>query len=305
MPGPTGVLALDKPPGITSHGVVAVIRRTLRTRKVGHAGTLDPMATGLLLIGVGSATRLLGYLARSDKEYLATVRLGAATVTDDAAGEVRYRADPARVNALQSAHVHSAIDRLSGQILQVPSAVSAIKVSGTRSYARVRAGEEVSLAARPVEVTAFDVLAERAGDGWLELDVRVACSTGTYIRALARDLGEDLQVGGHLTRLRRTRIGSWQVSDAIDLDALQADPAPLNYLVGLGKAAAASLPVQVVDESLASHVRHGRPIPWPTQAPASTGGMDAPIAIMDSNGSLLALAHRDGTQARYLAVLAT
>lgn len=217
---PAGVVVVDKPGGWTSHQVVGRCRRLLGTRKVGHAGTLDPMATGVLVVGVGRATRLLGQLALTDKAYDATIRLGQATVTDDAEGEITSAAGAAKVS---DTAVEAAIAPLRGPIEQVPSAVSAIKVDGVRSYARVRSGEDVALAARPVTVTRFDVLARRdatATDGTpvVDLDVAVECSSGTYIRALARDLGATLGTGGHLTALRRTRVGPFTLAEAQGLD---------------------------------------------------------------------------------------
>lgn len=211
----TGILLVDKPGGITSHDAVARVRKLAGTRKVGHAGTLDPMATGLLVLGVDSSTRLLTYLVGLDKEYEATIRLGFATTTDDAEG------DPlgpvAETAELADADILRAIEPLTGAIEQVPSSVSAISVDGRRSYDRVRAGEEVVLPARSVTVSAFELLSVRR-DGGLELDVRVECTSGTYIRALARDLGASLGVGGHLTALRRTRVGPFSVGEAGPLD---------------------------------------------------------------------------------------
>lgn len=290
---------IDKPAGLTSHDVVARVRRILRTRKVGHAGTLDPMATGLLLVGVGQATRLLGYLARADKEYLATIRLGASTITDDAEGEVLQVGEPERVARLGPVQIESAIDRLTGAIMQVPSSVSAIKVDGERSYARVRTGMTVALAARPVRVDAFEVHRVRPAPPWLDLDVRVACSSGTYVRALARDLGQALGVGGHLTSLRRMRIGAWQIDQAIGLAALAADPSPADRVLAIGQAAERSFPVVVVEGALVSDVRHGRPIPLDAGSPQD------PVALLDGSGGLLALAFGDDSRARYLAVFAS
>ena len=213
----SGILLVDKPAGITSHDVVSRVRKLAGTRKVGHAGTLDPMATGLLILGIDASTRLLTYLVGLDKEYLATIRLGFATTTDDAEGEpVGQTVDASGVSADA---IRAAILPLSGPISQVPSSVSAIKVDGRRSYDRVREGEDVTLPAREVTVTAFDVIEQRPG----ELDVRIACSSGTYVRALARDLGAALGVGGHLTALRRTRVGPFLVADAGSLgDTLMA-----------------------------------------------------------------------------------
>jgi len=204
----SGILLVDKPGGITSHDVVSRVRKLAGTRKVGHAGTLDPMATGLLILGIDSSTRLLTYLVGLDKEYLATIRLGFATTTDDANAVVRTL--PVDASGITADVLTAAIRPLTGVISQIPSSVSAIKVDGQRSYDRVRAGEEFTLAAREVTVTVFDVLETRPG----ELDVRVECSSGTYIRALARDLGAALGVGGHLTSLRRSRIGPFSIDEA-------------------------------------------------------------------------------------------
>jgi tRNA pseudouridine55 synthase len=204
----SGILLVDKPGGITSHDVVARVRKLAGTRKVGHAGTLDPMATGLLVLGIDSSTRLLTYLVGLDKEYFATIRFGFATTTDDAEGEP---IGPVSENVVFTpARLAAAIKPLTGDIEQVPSSVSAIKVDGKRSYDRVREGEEVVLKPRAVTVGVFEVLAIRGA----EVDVRVECTSGTYIRALARDLGAALGVGGHLTALRRTRVGPFDVGDA-------------------------------------------------------------------------------------------
>jgi tRNA pseudouridine55 synthase len=216
----SGVLLVDKPQGITSHDAVSRTRKAIGTRRVGHAGTLDPMATGLLVLGVNGATRLLTWVVGLDKEYTATIRLGAGTNTDDAEGELGPRSDTAGVT---DGAVAAGVAALTGAILQRPSSVSAIKVDGRRAYTLVREGEEVVLAQRPVTISEFEVLEARrvsAGstDEWLDLDVRVVCSSGTYIRALARDLGDGLGVGGHLTALRRTRIGPFGVEGASGLD---------------------------------------------------------------------------------------
>ncbi|HWT32259.1 MAG TPA: tRNA pseudouridine(55) synthase TruB, partial [Microbacterium sp.] len=209
--GPTGILLVDKPGGMTSHDVVARSRRALNTKKIGHAGTLDPMATGLLILGVGPATRLLTYLVGLGKTYEATIRLGVATDSDDADGRITATADAAHVTGAQ---IDAGVVQLTGPISQVPSTVSAIKVDGRRAYDLARAGEDVQLKARDVVVSRFEVLARRPGDGVIDLDVVVDCSSGTYIRALARDLGAGLGVGGHLTALRRTRIGPFAVAEA-------------------------------------------------------------------------------------------
>lgn len=210
----SGILLLDKPAGLTSHDVVSQVRRLAGTRKVGHAGTLDPMATGLLVLGLNSSTRLLTYLVGLDKEYTATIRLGQASSTDDAEGELGPAAATA---AVSEDAIAAGIRALTGPIEQVPSSVSAIKVDGRRAYDRARAGETVELKARPVTVREFEILGIRRSEH-LDVDVRVVCSSGTYIRALARDLGAGLGVGGHLTALRRTLVGTFAVTDASTLD---------------------------------------------------------------------------------------
>ena len=213
----SGILLVDKLGGITSHDVVSRARRALGTRKVGHAGTLDPMATGLLILGVDSSTRLLTYLVGLTKQYTATIRLGQSSTTDDADGDLSESMD---ATGLTRAQLDTGIAALTGEIAQVPSTFSAIKVDGRRSYERARSGEEVALAARTVTVSRFEVLAERRRDPFLDLDVVVECSSGTYIRALARDLGAALGVGGHLTALRRTAVGPFEVADAVPADAI-------------------------------------------------------------------------------------
>ena len=247
-----GILLVDKPAGMTSHDVVARARRALGTRKIGHAGTLDPMATGLLVLGVGSATRLLHYLVGLDKEYVATIRLGWATATDDAEGE------PLTAGAFVDPgdrEILAAMGHLTGSIEQVPSSVSAIKVKGVRAYQRVRDGEAVELAARRVQVSVFDRVARRAGVGWVDLDVRVVCSSGTYIRALARDVGVALGTGGHLTSLRRTRVGEFAVGEASGIEEM----AP-HVLIEAADAARRALPVVAVTDTEAVDLRHGKRI---------------------------------------------
>ncbi|ODU78358.1 MAG: tRNA pseudouridine(55) synthase TruB [Microbacterium sp. SCN 71-21] len=250
---PSGILLVDKPQGITSHDVVSRARRALATRKIGHAGTLDPMATGLLVLGVGSATRLLTYLVGLDKTYEATIRLGESTDSDDADGVRTAVADPAAIAAVTDAAVQAGIARLTGEIDQVPSTVSAIKVAGRRAYDLARAGEEVVLASRRVTISRFEVIALCRTEGVIDLDVVVDCSSGTYIRALARDLGAALAVGGHLTALLRTRIGSFDVADAASAD----DIAPAR-LVSAADVAAAVLGALPVTADEARDLRHGK-----------------------------------------------
>ena len=211
----SGIALIDKLQGFTSHDVVAKLRKLLGTKKIGHAGTLDPMATGLLLMGVGAGTKLMQFLSRLDKTYLATIRLGASSSTDDAQGELGESRDASQVSREQ---LEAEILKLTGNIEQVPSSVSAIKVDGKRAYDLVRAGEEVVLKSRRVTVSRFEIVGEPlVVDKYLDINVEVDCSSGTYIRALARDLGEALGVGGHLTALRRTRIGSFEVSNAREI----------------------------------------------------------------------------------------
>ena len=287
----SGILLVDKPQGITSHGAVSRARRAFSTRKVGHAGTLDPMATGLLVLGLGSSTRLLTFLVGVDKEYLATVRLGQATTTDDAEGEpLGSRADARR---LPDSDVLREMAVLTGPILQVPSSVSAIKVDGKRAYARVRSGEEVDLAARPVTVAAFELLGrDEPTDvpGALDLRVRVECSSGTYVRALARDLGAALGVGAHLTALRRTRVGPFGVDGAAPADELSAD----TPVLPAAEVARRLFPVLDLTAEQAVAVRHGRRIP--VDAADSER-----VAAVGPAGELLALVAVERGTARVLA----
>jgi tRNA pseudouridine55 synthase len=284
----SGLLLIDKRGEWTSHDLVARTRRLAGTRKVGHAGTLDPMATGLMILGVNSSTRLLTYLVGLDKEYLATIRLGRATTTDDREGEVIARAEPGRVRDLAVADVERAVADLRGVISQVPSAVSAIKVDGKRSYARVRAGEDVELAARQVTVSAFDVLrfdAVEAEEGeedgaQLDLDVRITCSSGTYVRALARDLGRALGVGGHLTALRRTRVGPFHVDDAVAIDDLVV----ADRLIPPARAAARLFDVLHLTEQEAVDLGHGKRLTTPDEAPT-----EDPLAAVAPDGRLVGL----------------
>jgi tRNA pseudouridine55 synthase len=251
-PSISGVLLIDKPAGLTSHDVVGRVRKALGMRRVGHAGTLDPMATGVLVVGVGPTTRLLGIVGGHDKEYQATIRLGASTTTDDREGEVLSSAEPAALVNVDPDAIIEAVGAFVGTIEQRPSAVSAVKVDGRRAHDRVRSGEDVELPKRTVIVSAFDVLEVRSSQGFIDVDVRVACSAGTYIRALARDLGAALGVGGHLTALRRTRSGDVQVGECIDLDSVTVD-----RLVRPGAFARTELPSIDISEADAVRARHG------------------------------------------------
>ncbi|OHO32249.1 tRNA pseudouridine(55) synthase [Corynebacterium sp. HMSC034B08] len=214
----SGIVVVDKPQGLTSHDVVARLRRFFGTRKVGHAGTLDPMATGVLVAGIERGTKLLAHLVAEDKVYETTIRLGASTTTDDAEGEITETHD---ASAVTDDAIHEQIALLTGDIMQVPSKVSAIKIDGRRAHELVRAGEEVTIPPRPVTVHAFDVSEIRHHDGVVDIDARVHCSSGTYIRSLGRDLGAALGVGGHLIALRRTSVGPFSIDDAHTLDALE------------------------------------------------------------------------------------
>lgn len=286
----SGILLVDKPQGITSHDVVSRMRRLVGTRKIGHAGTLDPMATGLLLLGANGATRLLHHLVGLDKEYLATVRLGWGTTTDDAEGEPLAAASADRVAAITDDELARAIATLTGVIEQVPSSVSAVKIDGRRAYARVRAGEQVEIAARTVTVPAFELLARRDGDGRLDLDVRVECSSGTYVRALARDLGADLGVGGHLTALRRTRIGGFRVDEAGELEGYDVAASMMRP----ADAARRALPAVGLDAQAAVDLGHGKRV----AAPDAVRDVDGPIAAIAPGGRLVAIVERRGPQLR-------
>lgn len=290
----SGLLVVDKPGGLTSHDVVARVRRVMGTRKVGHAGTLDPMATGVLVIGVNKATRLLGHLALHDKRYLATMRLGSSTVTDDREGEAISVADPAQVASVTDDAIRSAAASLVGEIDQQPSAVSAIKVDGRRAYDRVRAGEDVSLASRRVVVTRLDVVSIVRAEPWIDVDLDVECSTGTYVRALARDMGAALGVGGHLTALRRTRVGPF--SEPIILGDLEDRGA--DALMPMRDVATACFPIWSLDAEQARAVGFGQRIAWTGPDPAGD-----PVALIDPEGEFLALAVSDEGAARHLAVL--
>ncbi|NLU69691.1 tRNA pseudouridine(55) synthase TruB [Streptomyces sp. HNM0574] len=304
--GPGGLVVVDKPAGFTSHDVVAKMRGIARTRRVGHAGTLDPMATGVLVIGVEKATRLLGHLALTEKEYVATVRLGQSTVTEDAEGE--FTASEG-AEGLSRAAIDAAVAELTGDIMQVPSKVSAVKVDGKRSYARVREGEDVELAARPVTISSFlvhDVREERAEDGTpvTDLLVSVVCSSGTYVRALARDLGVALGCGGHLSALRRTRVGPYKLDGARSLEALQGevDEAGEISLLPLAEAAAQAFPRWDLDADKARLLGNGVQLTMP--APVARQGKEGPVAVFGPEDRFIALVEEKNGKAKSLAVFA-
>ncbi|GAB3204804.1 tRNA pseudouridine(55) synthase TruB [Marinactinospora thermotolerans] len=271
-----GVVIVDKPAGWTSHDVVARVRRLARTRRVGHAGTLDPMATGVLVLGIDKGTKLLGHLALTEKVYEATLRLGESTTTDDAEGEPVARAS---TEGVEEAAIRAGAAALTGTIQQVPPQVSAIKVNGQRAYKKARAGESVELRARPVTVSEFAIGEVRRVDGYVDVDARVTCSSGTYIRALARDLGVALGVGGHLTALRRTRVGPYDLALARTLEQLETEFSA----IPLADAVAAAFPVRVLDHDEVRRISHGNRI-----APGNLG--PGPIGLFAPDGSVLALA---------------
>ncbi len=293
----SGLVLIDKPQGWTSHDVVAKLRSIAGTRRVGHAGTLDPMATGLLLIGINSATKLLTFLVGEDKTYFATIRLGASTVTDDKESEFVSVAEPARVREISATEIETAISKLRGQIQQVPSSVSAIKVDGQRAYAKVRSGDEVSLAARTVTISRFEILSEPKfievdGVTFIDVDVVVDCSSGTYIRALARDLGVALGIDGHLTALRRTRIGSYSVDQSQSLEGLS--PEKLKVL-NISEAAKQQFHVRELNEQDVIDLRHGK------RLKANQEGTQ-PFAGIDSAGNLVAMLTVSGKDVKSLVV---
>ena len=327
-----GLLVVDKPAGVTSHDVVAAVRRLAATRRVGHAGTLDPMATGVLVLGVGRATRFLTYLVGADKTYEATVRLGQETLTEDAQGEItasRGCADPRTRPGGQAdldSRLAAALADLTGEIMQVPSAVSAVKVNGVRSYARVRGGQDVILEARPVTVYELGLRSHprpaRAEDGTavVDVDLLVTCSSGTYVRALARDLGAALGCGGHLTALRRTRVGPFDAGQAADLGALgaqveadAASAAPRGLrLLGLGEAARRCFAAVALTGDQARALSHGQRLdaqvlqgaqspPHPVVPRAGGGAVTSGFA---PDGTLVALLAPQGRWARPVLVLA-
>ncbi len=290
--GNDGLVIVDKPGGLTSHDVVARIRRLAGTRRVGHAGTLDPMATGVLVVGVEKATRLLGYLTLTEKRYDATIRLGQSTSTDDAEGEFTGGASAKDVSAET---LGTAVNDLTGEILQVPPAVSAIKVDGQRAYKLTRAGAAPELKPRPVTVYEFTVTDVRPAGDLLDVDATVRCSSGTYIRALARDLGTGLGTGGHLTALRRTAVGGYGLEVAKTLDQL----AERFEVMPLARAAAAEFGRRDLSADEARRLAHGGRLA--VQHPAAT---QDPIAAFGPDGTLIALLTEQDGQARPLAVFA-
>lgn len=284
-----GFIVVDKPPDITSHGVVARMRGIAGTRKVGHGGTLDPMATGVLVIALGKATKLLTYVSGLDKSYTARVRLGQATVTDDAEGDITATHDP---SAITDEQIESALAPMRGSIQQRPSNVSAIKINGERAYKRVRAGEEVEIPSREVTISRLDCDSIHRGE-FLDVDITVDCSSGTYIRAIARDAGEALGVGGHLTSLRRTRVGEFWLSDAATLDALQQnkDAGETLPMLQAGEVASRLMPTREATDEEEKALSYG-------QSLSAVGITSAPYAVLNSGGELLAIVAESGERAK-------
>ena len=285
-----GFLVVDKAGGMTSHDVVAVGRKALGTRKVGHAGTLDPMATGILVLGFGNGTRLLQYITDGDKSYKATIVLGASTVTDDKEGEVLTSTDASQIN---DADIEKILKGMIGTIAQRPSSVSAVKVGGERAYDRVRAGESFELEARNVTITQLDILAVRHLDVTTEVDIEVTCSAGTFIRAIARDLGQALKVGGHLSELRRTRVAGFSEKDAVSFQDLKDQRfSPLN----LADVARTTFSVRELTLEEVTELSFGRPL--------SENGTTSITAAMSPDNRLIALLKDDGKHAKPIAVFA-
>ncbi|BBX66332.1 tRNA pseudouridine synthase B [Mycobacterium saskatchewanense] len=284
-----GLVVVDKPAGMTSHDVVARCRRIFGTRKVGHAGTLDPMATGVLVVGVERATKILGLLTASAKSYAATIRLGQSTSTEDAEGEVLQTVS---ARHLTSEDIAAAVAGLRGDIEQVPSAVSAIKIGGRRAYRLAREGQDVELKARPVRIDRFDVLDVRSHGELVDVDVEVDCSSGTYIRALARDVGAALGVGGHLTALRRTRVGRFVLDEARSLEELSERPRLTHTL---DEACLLMFPRRDLTGEEAEAVGHGRPL--------SPAGIDGIYAAADADGRVIALLRDEGAGTRSVVVV--
>ena len=289
LTGP-GIVVVDKPAGMTSHDVVGRCRRIFSTRKVGHAGTLDPMATGVLLIGVDRATKILGLLTTTSKSYAATIRLGQTTTTEDAEGELLQNVSAVH---LTPEAIDAAMAGLRGEISQVPSAVSAIKVGGRRAYQLVREGRQVELEARPVRIDRFEALAVRhASGGLIDLDVEVDCSSGTYVRALARDVGAALGVGGHLTSLRRTRVGRFGLDQACSLDDLAERP---RLSLSLDEACLLMFPRRDLTAEEVEATGNGRPL--------AAAGIDGVYAASDAEGRVIALLRDDGSRTNSVVVI--
>ncbi len=287
-----GFLIIDKPSGMTSHSVVHQIRKITNTKKVGHAGTLDPDATGVLVVGLGKATRLITYLVSDNKTYQATIRLGQSTSTDDREGEILKTVD---CSNLDENEINSVILNFIGDIDQIPSAVSAIKINGQKAYDLVRKGEKVELKPRKIHISAIDIHEIKKVNSYIDLNLTIHCSSGTYIRALARDIGEQLKVGGHVTNLRRLQSGQWNISDAKKIEELKVDNLPL---ISMAEIATTMFPSVKVEFEEIQDLIHGRYV-RKTHEPAET------VALIDKKPSLVALAHGDGVMLKPQIVFAT
>jgi tRNA pseudouridine55 synthase len=285
-----GFLVVDKAGGMTSHDVVAVGRKALGTRKVGHAGTLDPMATGILVLGFGNGTRLLQYITDGDKSYVATIVLGASTITDDSEGEVLESTNASKV---ADTEIQRVLATMVGTIAQRPSSVSAVKVGGERAYDRVRAGETFELAAREVTISQLDILAIRHLDSTTEVDIEVTCSAGTFIRAIARDLGNELKVGGHLSALRRTRVAGFTLESAVSFEDLKAQKFTA---LGLADVARVTFAVRELTLEEVQELSFGRPL--------GENGHTQIAAGMSPDNRLIALLKDEGAKAKPIAVFA-
>jgi tRNA pseudouridine55 synthase len=276
-----GFVIVDKPAGITSHDVVHQIRKLANTKKVGHAGTLDPDATGVLVVGLGKATRLLTFVVADNKTYQAIIRLGQSRTTDDSQGEV---IETNNCENITDEQIKLELAKFVGDINQIPSSVSAIKVEGKRAYDLVRQGEKVELSPRLVHISAIDVHEIKNVEQFKDVTITVHCSSGTYIRAIARDLGKNLKVGGHLTNLRRTQSGQWSITTAHKLNELKPGNLPL---ISMSQVATSIFPSVTIGNSEIEDFIHGRSVRT-THTPAET------IAVIDKKPSLIALAHGDG-----------
>ncbi len=287
---PAGLVFIDKPQGWTSHDIVAKLRGIAGTRRVGHAGTLDPMATGLLILGVDAGTKLLTFLVGANKTYSARIRLGASTITDDAEGEITSSSD---ASAITRAQIENQLEKLRGEIMQVPSSVSAIKVDGERAYAKVRGGDEVKLAARPVTIYKFEITGEpTVSEGFVDFNAVIECSSGTYIRALARDLGAALGVGGHLTALRRTHVGNYSVEDAQAIETLSRETLKITPLA---EAAVANFECLELNEQDVIDLRHGKRI---------SGALRSELAAGVNQNQLVAMIEPAGDKLKSVVVFA-
>ena len=285
-----GFLVVDKAPGMTSHDVVAIGRRALNTRKVGHAGTLDPMATGVLILGFNNGTRLLQYITDGDKSYTATIVLGASTTTDDHEGEITSTSDASKVS---DEDIKRVLATMVGEIMQRPTNVSAIKVDGKKAYDRARSGEEFELPARKVTISQLDVLNIRHKEMTTEIDVAVTCSAGTYIRAIARDLGAELKVGGHLNVLRRTRVAGFNLDKSVGIDRLKSGD--FNTL-DLADVARATFPVRELELDEVNELSFGRPL--------ERNAGDDIFAALSPDNRLIALLKNSLDKAKPVAVFA-